>query len=42
MFSHGSSLELLHAERDALVGAVDFEHDGFDFVALLEHFGRDD
>ncbi len=26
--------------RDALVGLVDREHDGFDFVALLENFGR--
>jgi hypothetical protein len=32
--------ELLHAERDALVGAIHFEHGGFDFVALLEDFGR--
>ena len=31
--------ELLDAQRDALVGLVDLEHDGFDFVALLEHFG---
>ena len=31
--------ELLHADGDALVGLVDFEHDGLDFVALLEHFG---
>ena len=32
--------ELLQAERDALVGLVDFEHDRFDFVALLQDFGR--
>src|ERR1039457_2390338 len=34
------NFELLHAERDALVGAVHFEHVGFHFVALFEHFGR--
>ena len=33
-------VELLDAEADALVGLVDFEHHGFDFVALLQHFGR--
>ena len=32
--------ELLHAEGDALVGLVDAENDGFDFLALLEHLGR--
>ena len=32
--------QLFDAERDALVGLVHFEHDGFDFVALLEDFGR--
>ena len=40
MFSHGSVRELLDADGDALVGLVDFQHDGFDFVALLEDFGR--
>ena len=40
MLLHGSIVKLLHAERDALVGLVHFEHDGFDFVALLEDFGR--
>ena len=33
-------LELLDAETDALVGLVDIDDDGFDFVALLEHFAR--
>jgi hypothetical protein len=33
-------IELLHAEADALIGLVDAEHGGFDFLALLEHFGR--
>jgi hypothetical protein len=33
-------VELLHAEADALVGLVDAEHHGLDFVALLEQFGR--
>ena len=40
MSVHGSSLELLDAEADALVRLVDVEDDGFDFVALLEDFGR--
>src|ERR1017187_7935907 len=34
------NFELLHAERYALVGTIHFEHVGFHFVALLEHFGR--
>ena len=32
--------ELFDADGDALVGLVDFQHDRFDFVALLQHFGR--
>jgi hypothetical protein len=32
--------ELFDADSDALVGFVDFEDLGFDFVALLEDFGR--
>ena len=40
MSFHGSSLELLDAEADALVGLVDVDDDRFDFVALLEDFGR--
>ena len=32
--------QLLHAEADALVGLVDFEHNRLDFVALLEDFAR--
>ena len=32
----GVGRELLHADRDALVGLVHFQHDSFDFVALLE------
>ena len=32
--------ELLDADGDALVRLVDFEHDCFDFVALLQDFGR--
>ena len=40
MLSHGSCVELLDADGDALVGLVHFEHHGLDFVALLEHFGR--
>src|ERR1035441_10572795 len=31
--------ELFHAYGDALVGLVHFQHDGFHFVALLDHFG---
>ena len=40
MLAHGSCAELLHAERDALVRTVHFEHDGLDLVAFLEDFGR--
>ena len=32
--------ELFDAERNALVVLVDFQHHGFDFLALLEHLGR--
>ena len=33
-------VELLDAERDALVRLVDRQHDRLDFVALLEDFAR--
>ena len=33
-------VELLDAEADALVALVDIDDDRFDFVALLQHFGR--
>ena len=42
MFFHGSSLELLDAEADALVGLVDVDHFRFDFVVLLEDFASGD
>ncbi len=32
--------QLFDAEADALVGLVDVDHHGFDFVALLEDFAR--
>src|SRR5581483_11010510 len=31
--------ELLDADRDALIGLIDFEHNRLDLVALLEHLG---
>src|SRR6266571_3264682 len=31
--------ELFDSDRDALVGFVDFQHDGFDLLALFQHFG---
>ncbi len=36
----GIFLRLLEAQANALVLRRDFEHDGFDFVGLLEHFAR--
>src|SRR5882672_2088025 len=35
----GIHAELFDADSDALVGFVDFQHHGLDFVALLEDFG---
>src|SRR5262249_46189681 len=32
--------DLLEANRDTLIGLVHFEHDGFDFIALLQDFRR--
>ena len=40
MFLPRIVVELFDAEADALVGLVDLEDHGLDFVALLEHFGR--
>jgi len=36
----GLGLELLHAERDAVVGRIDVEHDRLDGVADGDHLGR--
>jgi hypothetical protein len=33
-------IELLDAEADALIGLVDVENNGFEVVALFEHFAR--
>src|SRR5437660_5292881 len=32
--------KLLDANRNALIGFIDFENDGFDFIALLKQYGR--
>ncbi len=32
--------KLFHTERDALVRTIDFEHGGFDDIALLHDFAR--